>query len=148
RGRKWERGAVGCDGFGTFVLGAGGAGGGADDRNLRRRVPPLHGADRAHLAGDLLARRAPPLLYCACACGGNFFCADGAAAVSGLASSTPSFAFACNSAAISRAISAWILLLLSMLMWAMVQSSATLMLESLPWKPRSVVSGAPQPGDW
>jgi len=29
-----------------------------------------------------VARRAPPRLYCACACGGNFFCGDGAAAVS------------------------------------------------------------------
>src|SRR5262249_44864422 len=28
--------------------------GSADDRNVRRRVPPLHGADLAHLAGHLL----------------------------------------------------------------------------------------------
>src|SRR5262245_40955203 len=33
----------------------------ADDRHIRRRVPPLHGADLAHLAGHLLA--AAPLLH-------------------------------------------------------------------------------------
>src|SRR5262249_15840982 len=43
------------------VLSARRARGGADDRNLRRRVPPLYGANLAHLTRHLLA--ASPLRH-------------------------------------------------------------------------------------
>src|SRR5262249_29760939 len=55
-----DRGAGGSDRVRNVVLFSHRARGGVDDRNLRRRVPPLHGADRADLAGDLLAA-SPPL---------------------------------------------------------------------------------------
>src|SRR5262249_56501976 len=55
-----DRGPGGPDGLGDVVFSARGAGGGADDRALWRRLPPLHGADLAHLARHLLA--ASPLL--------------------------------------------------------------------------------------
>ncbi len=58
-GRNWsvtlEVRDGGSDRLRNVVLSARRARGGADDRNVRRRVPPLHGADRAHLAGDILA---------------------------------------------------------------------------------------------
>src|SRR6476469_3661338 len=51
-------------------------------------------------------------------------------------------------APISRAISAWMRALLSMLMWETLESSATSTLDSLPRKPGTAESGAPQPADW
>src|SRR5262245_57063685 len=50
-----DRGACGPDRLRDVVLSACRTRGGADDRDLRRRLPPLHGADLAHLARDLLA---------------------------------------------------------------------------------------------
>jgi hypothetical protein len=47
-------GAGGPDRLRDVVLSARRTRGGADDRNVRRRVPPLHGANRTHLAGGLL----------------------------------------------------------------------------------------------
>src|SRR5262249_59724430 len=49
-----DRGAGGPDRLRDVVLSARRTRGGADDRNVRRRVPPLHGQDLTHPAGHLL----------------------------------------------------------------------------------------------